>query len=137
MTPSRFSPSLATTFAGWILLLVFTASAFAESGTVFVSGFDDLPLMNGLHEQADGAVTFDSPQGRIVETTLGGRVTRRAVLTFYDETLAQLGWRRVKAGRYVREGEELSLFFSSAAPEGETAGSTDTLFVRFSLAPAP
>lgn len=135
MISSRLTPAIATIFLGWTVLLGVPLLANAGQGTVFVSGFDDLPLMGGLHEQTDGAVRFDSPQGRIVETTVGGRVTKAAVLKFYDETLAQLGWRRVKVGRYVREDEELTLFFSSTAPDGKAA-SPGMLFVRFSLAPA-
>lgn len=140
----RVLPLFAALFVACVAVLVLVAAARAGAGTTFVAGFDDLPLMDGLHEQADGLVNFDSPQGRIVETTVRGRVTRRAVLKFYDETLPQLGWRRVKAGHYVREDEELSLFFSrekSGAKSGEKSGATTApsgmLSVRFSLAPAP
>lgn len=99
--------------------------AWAEDGARFVSVIDDLPLMAGLDEVGEG-VEFATPQGRIVEATAAGSLSRQAVLDFYAATLPQLGWTRAGETRFVREGETLDLVLS------EEAG---VLAVRFSLAP--
>jgi hypothetical protein len=92
----------------------------------FVAGLEDLPLMTGLQEVGESAVTFDVPEGRIVEVYAEGAVDGGRVLAFYDETLPQLGWTLEGAGRFRREGELLHIEIIS---EGEGTA------VRFSLAP--
>lgn len=92
----------------------------------FVGGIEDLPLMPGLTDIPDAGVVFETPAGRIVEAqALTGAKGREAVLDFYDATLPQLGWTKVKRGQYSREGETLILEF----PEGPVPS------VRFRLAP--
>jgi hypothetical protein len=80
----------------------------------FVFGFEDLPLMEGLTQVAQGSVLFDTPQGRIVQASAIGAVTQDAVLTFYTLTLPQLGWTEVAEATFRREGEILRLEFSDA-----------------------
>lgn len=82
-----------------ILFAVFiSSSAFAQTKTVkddFVSGFEDLPLMTGLIQLEDGAVSFDSPSGRIVEAYAESpTLTIEKILTFYSDALPQLGWKK-------------------------------------------
>lgn len=117
------------------LALVLSASALsapilsattAWAGGGFVSVIDDLPLMAALSEVGQG-VEFATEQGRIVEATATGQVTKAQVLDFYAETLPQLGWTRAGDARFVREGEALDLIFTHG---------DDTLSVRFSLAPS-
>jgi hypothetical protein len=94
----------------------------------FVGGIDDLPLMPGLTDIPDAGVVFETPAGRIVEAqALTGAQARAQVLDFYDATLPQLGWEKIKSGQYRREGETLHLEF----PEGPVPT------VRFRLAPGP
>lgn len=100
-----------------------------EAGN-FLGAVDDLPLMPGLTEDTQAAMTFDAPEGRIVEATAVGAVTRTAVLDFYAETLPQLGWtvENRAVGTFLREGERLVVDFPE--PNGG-----DSLAVRFSVTP--
>lgn len=89
------------------------------AGTGFVAGLSDVPVMPGLSAGGDQPLVFDKPGARIVESVLAGPVAQRAVLSFYNQTLPQLGWAiagRNGAGRgaghearFQREGEELSV----------------------------
>lgn len=95
--------------------------AFAAQ-PVFMSGFEDLPLMDGLKQFDDGAVAFDAPSGRIVEAYAQSEdVGRKSVLDFYGKTLPQLGWKRMKGAAsasvsFTREGEELTISVDDGTP---------------------
>lgn len=91
-------------------------------------GFEDVPLMFEL-DADDAPMIFDAPSGRIVEARAIGNSSPLRVMTFYRETLAQLGWRAVATGTFEREGEQLRLMV--AEPK------SGMVEVRFSLSPAP
>jgi hypothetical protein len=106
----------------------------AQAAERFVPGIADLPLMDGLavpDADADAAVAFDAPGGRVVDVAAVGKVKWADVVGFYSDTLAQLGW--VLIGRadevmvFEREDEKLTLERAKAAA-GETT-------VRFNLGP--
>ena len=65
--------------------------------------------MPGLSEDADGAMSFDTANGRIAETIASGQVVPENVLGYYKRALPQLGWKRLTATRYRREDEVLNL----------------------------
>ena len=104
-------------------------AAAARDGVAFVSGIEDLPLMDGLREAEEESMVFDTVAGRIVESYASGAVTRRQVLEFYASTLPQLGWRRRGETTFQRENEILKLEFSTTA-------ANPALTVRFALSPA-
>ncbi len=106
--------------------VVMVAGIAVGAAERFFSGIEDLPVMPGLEQMRDAGVSFDKPEGRIVEVAASGKVSRRAVVEFYRAVLPQLGWRAAGKGRYRREGEHLNLSFSASGP---------TLTVRFSLRP--
>ncbi|HEC14522.1 MAG TPA: hypothetical protein ENI72_02080 [Rhodospirillales bacterium] len=121
-----------------VLLSVFFVFASAQAGEdaaptpVYVSGIEDLPLMEGLAEAPGGALVFDTPGGRIVEAYASGDVLRNDVLGFYAATLPQLGWKRVRDTVFRRENETLRLEFTALdAMSGKETGVT----VRFALSP--
>ena len=98
----------------WVaaLLLLFAAIAPAQGpawGADYLKAVSDLPLADGLKEQADKATVFDTPLGRIVNAYATGNVKPEAVLDFYDDTLPALGWDRQKAGTYHRKNEILKI----------------------------
>jgi len=95
----------------------------------FLSVIDDLPLMAGLIEDADAALIFDGPAGRIVEAYANGPVKAGAVSGFYAATLPQLGWQPAADGRYQRDRETLKLEISSD-PDGRSG-----IRVQFLLKP--
>jgi hypothetical protein len=84
-------------------------SADAGQGSAYVAGIPDLPLMPGLKELPDSGLVFDKPGGRIVDALAQGSMTPQSVITFYDQTLPQLGWQREGRGTYLREGERLEI----------------------------
>jgi hypothetical protein len=96
----------------------------------FISGFEDLPLMPGLTQVPDAGTMFDTPSGRVVEAYAKGKVAVAEVAAFYDKTLPHLGWKKVTARRYRREGEVLDLEIS----DGQGSDDRSTT-VRFYLAP--
>jgi hypothetical protein len=106
-----------------VLGLLVPAAAMAAG---FVAGTEDIPLMPGLAAVAGSALSFDKPQGRIVQAQAAGKVTRAAVQRFYGETLPQLGWRPAGDNAWQREGEELRLDYHGR--DGE-------LTVGFTLSP--
>ncbi|MEE8515714.1 MAG: hypothetical protein V3T02_03655 [Alphaproteobacteria bacterium] len=102
------------------------AAASTSSGPAFLTAIADMPLMPGLKEDSSAGVSFDKPQGRIVEASARGRISPAKLRAFYDATLPELGWRVQGDGRYRREGEVLRISI-------QTSGAV--LLVRFSLSP--
>lgn len=98
-----------------------------DEEAVFLSVIEDIPLMPGLVEDEARAIVFDAAGGRLAETYVQGPLAAKAVREFYDESLPALGWRSEGSGRWVREGEALSLEIKEG-PNGIDA--------RFSLSPA-
>ncbi len=98
----------------------------ARAADVFVSGFEDLPLMTGLSQVVGSSVLFDTPQGRIVQASAIGTVSQASVMQFYAETLPQLGWSQMSDAEFHREGEALKLEFEKL---------NQTLEVRFLVEP--
>ncbi len=94
-------------------------AATQEPGRYFTE-VPDLPLMPGMAEMPDAGVSFDKPEGRIVEVYAQGEGKADEVLRFYRRTLPQLGWEAAGPKRFRREGEVLDL-------EVETAGNFVTL----------
>ena len=86
--------------------------------------------MPGLTQVPDAGTMFDTPSGRVVEAYAKGKVAMADVTAFYDKTLPHLGWKKVTAHRYRREGEVLDLEIS----DGKGSGDVPTT-VRFYLAP--
>jgi hypothetical protein len=107
-------------------LLALLLPATGLAATAYVPGTEDVPLMPGLAANADSALVFDKPQGRIVEASATGHVSRADVLAFYRSSLPELGWTAAGAKDFDRSGERLSLGF-----QGGDAGLT----VTFTLAP--
>ena len=75
----------------------------------FVAGIADLPLMPGLYLVHEETVIFEKPAGRLVRAIAKGNRTKEAFWQFYEDTLPQLGWRTVKRGNFMRDGESLNI----------------------------
>ena len=116
----------------WISVLALFAIAlaggardgFADDG--FVTGFSDLPLMEGMTEIPDTDVAFDTTAGRIVIAFAKSAVAPDTIRAFYRTALAQLGWRETATDAFIREDEVLNFDYLADGP--------DTV-VRFSLLP--
>jgi hypothetical protein len=104
------------------VLAIGTAPARAQQ---FVPGTEDVPLMQELAPVKDTDIVFDKPEGRIIEASARGKVTKAAVRSFYASTLPQLGW-KVSGESWTRDTETLHLDF---------AGHDGDLWVTFTLLP--
>jgi hypothetical protein len=103
-------------------LAIDTAPARAQQ---FVPGTEDVPLMRELAPVKDTDLVFDKPEGRIIEASARGKVTKAAVRGFYASTLPQLGW-KASGDSWTRDTETLHLDFS---------GRDGDLWVTFTLLP--
>ena len=95
----------------------------------FISVIEGLPLMPGLSEDADGAMSFDTANGRIAETIASGQVVPENVLGYYKGALPQLGWKRLTEKRYRREDEVLIIDIT------KDDGGAVPVMVHFRLSP--
>ncbi len=85
-----------------------------NSSPEFFSVLQDVPLMDGMEELTEHALSFDKPEGRISESiALMHMVTKEQVLDFYKEALPQFGWGLVSQGQFFRKGELLEIFFEN------------------------
>ena len=109
------------------------APAAAES---FLADLSDIPLMPGLTQDEAASFLFDKPAGRILTARLHGCVEAADVRHYYGATLPQLGWLPAPSVStatastatastliYQREGERLTLEFSSRSDPGTDAAS--------------
>lgn len=110
------------------------AQAQTANAPHFFSILEDMPLMPGLTEIAEGALIFDKPGGRIIESrAISETMAPQSVRAFYATTLPQLGWRPLAGtatdtALFEREQERLSL--KVARDEGIT-------LLEMMVSPAP
>jgi hypothetical protein len=103
-------------------LVVAIAAAFAAApahAAGFLKAIEDVPLVDGLTEQAE-PVVFESDQGRVVRTSAGGHADYSKVRDFYLASLPSLGWKREGDGPggrlvFTREHERLTVSVEPAA----------------------
>lgn len=103
--------------AAFLLTFSLLIAGGAARADAFFSVIEDLPVMEGLTENENAAVTFETAAGRIVEAAARGDVPPSKVSAFYDAVLPQLGWTPEQGDGFVREGERLKV---SVAPDGDT-----------------
>lgn len=111
-----------------IAALLFLAHGLMPGGAnaAFLPGTADVPLAPGLTASADDILVFDNPSGRIVQVTATGTAEPDTILTFYADTLPQLGWVKGTDSTWSRQGEILVISIDRQAR---------TLAVRFQLSP--
>jgi hypothetical protein len=117
-------------FAFLTICIVEMPSSVQSQTPAFLSVIDDLPLMPGLREDTDRALSFDTPNGRIAEITASGHVKAGGVIDYYARTLPQLGWQLLTLDRYMREDEVLNIDIAKSNEDSVH------LFVHFRLSPA-
>ena len=116
-------------------LLGMLGGAFSATAvTRFLTGSEDVPLMDGLAEVPDTRIIFDTPGGRIVDVDTAGPVSADDVARFYSESLPALGWKLDPsaddaASKYVfRRATEILVITVHGDGDGD-------LGVRFNLRP--
>jgi hypothetical protein len=93
----------------------------------YVAGTEDLPVYPGFISNEGENISYDSPEGRIVDASFRSDNVRAAeVRTYYETTLKQLGWNKKDKQLYERDGETLQLQIF------EKAHST---FLKFNIRP--
>ncbi len=97
------------------VVIVAPVSVTAQQAVRFLSVMEEMPLMPGLMEVTDEAVTFDGPSGRIIQAFAAGNLQVDEVRAFYAAALPQLGWSRQANGEYRRDAEILRLEVSLAS----------------------
>ena len=85
------------------------SAPLASKEPTYVYGFETLPFMEGLVEQKEERVDFDTPAGRIIEIKAVGSVKISDIRAFYNNTLPQLGWKKSSPFKFFREAERLSI----------------------------
>lgn len=97
-------------------MLIVSAGLWASSAVLgaawaieYFSTIADLPLAEGLAEQADKSTVFDAPMGRIVTAYATGTVDAEDVRDFYDDALPPLGWEKFGEGSFRRRAETLKI----------------------------
>lgn len=109
---------------------LFETPALAQSqAPAFLSVIEDLPLMPGLSEDTEGAMSFDTANGRIAEATALGQAESIDVIDYYKQVLPQLGWKRVSSTTYRREEETLIIDVE------KSDGTASEVAVHFRLSP--
>lgn len=72
------------------VLAVASISAYAQQ--VFLEGFPDVPLLDGVNEIAEERVVFDTPAGTVAQTVLLGEKGAKEALSRYAANLPTFGW---------------------------------------------
>jgi len=108
-----------------VALLIAALGVAPARAQQFVPGTEDVPLMRELAPVKDSDLVFDKPEGRIIEASARGKVTKSAVRGFYASTLPQLGW-KASGESWTRDTETLHLDFG---------GRDGDLWVTFTLLP--
>ena len=81
----------------YILPMFFISFAVSTGAVAQIASEDMLqdmaiPLMEGLKENAEEALLFDSPVGRIISAQASGAVDARSAFDYYRVVLPSLGW---------------------------------------------
>tara|TARA_B100000614_G_C14551535_1_gene494151 strand:- start:2492 stop:2893 length:402 start_codon:yes stop_codon:yes gene_type:complete len=121
-----FKVSLIVSRFALVISLIGVFSTISHGNERFISGFEDLPLMRGMTETTESNVAFDTVHGRVLVSFAQSSESKEKILTFYKESLSQLGWKINSDGEFFRGEEILKIDF---LPDG------DDVAIRFSLEP--
>lgn len=92
----------------------------------FLSGTEDVPLMDGIVLSDEETFSFDTENGRIYISKGISKNDSTKVLSFYRQTLPQLGWQEKSAGEFVRESDILRIAVTDDDFDGQK--STSAIF---------
>ena len=90
----------------FLLLISYLQTARAEP---FSGIIENLPLVNGFKEDLENIVVFETPMGRIIETSARGKGNLQDAIDFYQKSLPQLGWDTRSKTQYHKNGEMLKI----------------------------
>ncbi len=95
--------------------------SFTKVEAAFVEGLEDLPVMEGLTQEPNDAISFGNEESRLVEAVLTSKTLNfNKVKNFYKNTLPQMGWAyqgmRENTIIFEREGEVVEISKEGANP---------------------
>ena len=110
---------------------IFLLSIVPAPAAQFFETLYDVPVMDGLTEVPEMALSFDKPNGRIAEAAATSlSLSEDAIINFYKTSLFQMGWQFKEQALnhyiYHRESEELIIYVEK---------SDSSLLIRFLLQP--
>ena len=100
-----------------VCLVVMGTAIFAQAEQAGWVG--DVPVPASAIIDTTDAVSSDSPAGRVVKFTIQTRLDDAALTSFYDETLAALGWQK-QGVDYVKANETLRIEADGTASDGQS-----------------
>ena len=100
---------------------MFLTMSMSTADAAFVEGLEDIPLPEGLNQIENGNLNFGNEEIRLIEAYLTSSDLKfEQVISFYKETLPQMGWQIKKQRKnkilFEREGETLEISKESLAP---------------------
>ena len=103
--------ALARSFAAALMVFMVIGDQFsigqpAKAETQQHRWAGDVPIMQSWQIEPELGFAFDSPNGRIVMIFASTLAGEDDIMSFYGQTLAQLGWTG-GAGNWVRDAEKL------------------------------
>lgn len=92
----------------FFVMILFVSHAWAQG---FFNSLPDVPLMPGLIELEDQAVSFDKPEGRILMAyaDVDDSVDMQSLQSYYQQVLPAFGWVSTSALSYQRADESLTI----------------------------
>lgn len=91
-----------------LAVLVRPGLLYAQSEAAFFSTLPDIPLKPGLVELEEQSLSFDKPEGRIIESVaLIESGSAEDTADYYRTVLPEFGWQKIGEQHYKREAEEL------------------------------
>lgn len=101
-----------------LLSIFFYAPAQADS---FISGMEDVPIMNGFKQIQSDTVSFGNESSHFLEATLeSDNVSYKDYRKYYTDTMPQLGWKLKKSTQlklvFLRGQETLEISQEYAKP---------------------
>ncbi len=90
---------------------------------VFLPHTEDIPQEDSLN-QIEEIANFDSPDGRLLILTAVSTKSPRSIERYYDQTLKNLGWKKVKKTVYQRQNDSVQI---------EISQKQNQTFVQFTL----
>ncbi len=99
----------------------------------------DIPLPTGFQADIERSIFFDKPNGRILHAYAIGSLPGNEVSNFYKASLPSLGWtlrnNSPQAVQFERDGEVLTVMWSSMSAASEDSSISGQTQVFFSLKP--
>ena len=71
---------------------LFLCSLAASADQVFLDGFPDVPLLEGMTEETADRVVFDAPSGTVAQTAIRAGLKGNEIIEAYAKELPAFGW---------------------------------------------